>query len=299
MDGEDRRAAERTRLAAFVRLARPQQWIKNGFVLTGLLFGHALGTQDALLASLAAAAAFCLMSSAVYAMNDCFDRERDRAHPDKRHRPIASGEIGAGEALAFAIVLALGALLLGAWAGSMVAVILGAYALLNLGYSLGLKRVPVVDVFIIASGFMLRILAGTLGIGIQPSRWLLVCGFLLTLFLGFAKRRAELSRLTQGAGKHRPVLNAYSERFLDAVVLACAAGSLVSYGFYTVSAETVATHGTDLALTLPFVLFGTARYLFRLRYRGGGADPSAELLRDPWLLAAASGWLATVILLIG
>ncbi len=287
------------RVAAFVRLTRPQQWVKNGFVLTGLLFGHAFGEPGTVLAALAATAAFCLMSSAVYAMNDCFDRQRDREHPEKRARPLASGEIGAGEAVAFALLLAAAALVLGARAGTMVAAILAAYALLNLGYSLGLKRVPVVDVLIIAAGFMLRILAGTLGIGIEPSNWLLLCGFLVTLFLGFAKRRAELSRLALGAGMHRPVLDAYSEAFLDGVVLVCAAGMLLAYGFYTLSMDTVATHGTDLALTLPFVLFGTLRYLFRLRHHGGGADPSAELLHDPWLLAAATGWLATVILLIG
>ncbi len=284
---------------AYAALARPRQWVKNGFVLTGLLFGHALGEPDILYAALAATAAFCLMSSAVYAMNDCFDRERDRAHPDKRARPVASGAIPVGRAAAFAAFLAAAGLALGAWAGPLVAALLAVYALLNLGYSLGLKRIPVVDVAIIAAGFMLRILAGTLGIGIEPSRWLLLCGLLVTLFLGFAKRRAELGRLAEGAGRHRPVLDAYSASFLDGVVLACAAGLLISYGLYSVSADTVAQHGTDLALTLPFVLFGTFRYLYRLRRLGGGGDPASDLVSDPWMLAAAVGWLATVVLLIG
>lgn len=283
----------------FVRLARPQQWVKNSFVLLGLLFDHAFGEPATLAAALAATAAFCLMSGAVYAINDCFDRQRDRAHPEKRTRPIASGAISLGAAVAFALLLACVALALGAWAGPLVAPILAIYAMLNLGYSLGLKRVPVVDVFCIAGGFMLRILAGTLGIDIEPSRWLLLCGFMVTLFLGFAKRRAELSRLSQDAGRHRPVLDAYSESFLDGVVLVCAGGMLVAYGFYTVSADTVVRHGTDLLLTLPFVLFGTFRYLFRLRHCGGGGDPSAELLGDPWLFAAAMGWLTSVLLLIG
>ena len=299
MGAERGRATGRARIAAFVRLARPQQWVKNGFVLTGLLFGHAFGAPGIAVAALTATAAFCLMSSAVYTMNDYFDRRGDREHPEKRNRPLASGEIGAGEAIAFGLLLAAAALLLGAMAGTMVVVILTAYGVLNLGYSLGLKRVPVVDVFIIAAGFMLRILVGTLGIGIEPSKWLLLCGFLVTLFLGFAKRRAELSRLEEGAGRHRPVLDAYSESFLDAMVLICAAAMLLAYGLYTVSTATVAVHGTDLVLTLPFVLFGTFRYLYRLRHSGGGGDPSAELLRDPWLLGAATGWLATVILLIG
>ena len=285
--------------AAYFRLARPQQWVKNGFVLTGIVFGHALGNPATVAAALAAAAAFCLMSSAVYAMNDCFDRERDREHPDKRRRPIASGAIGIRAGTAFAVLLGVLALGLGAYAGPKTAAILALYALVNLGYSLGLKRVPVVDVFIIAAGFMLRILAGTLGIGIEPSRWLLFCGFLVTLFLGFAKRRAEMERLAGDAGQHRPVLDAYSEPFLDGVVLVCAAGMLLAYGMYTVSPYTVAEHGTDLTLTLPFVLFGTFRYLFLLRHRGGGGDPSSEILDDPWLLASAVGWIATVVLLIG
>ncbi len=287
------------RIAACLELARPRQWVKNGFVLTGLLFGHAIDEPGMLWSALAATAAFCLMSSGVYAMNDCFDRERDREHPDKRARPVASGAIGLREGIAFGALLAAAGLALGLWAGPLVAVILSVYALLNLGYSLGLKRLPVVDVAIIAAGFMLRILAGTLGIGIEPSRWLFACGFLLTLFLGFAKRRAELGRLAGDAGRHRPVLEAYSEAFLDRAVFACAAAMLAAYVLYSVSPGTLAQHGTDLVPTVPFVLVGTGRYLFLLRHRGGGGDPSTELVRDPWLLASAAGWLATVVLLIG
>lgn len=285
--------------AAYFALARPHQWVKNGFVLTGMIFGHALGQPETVVAALTATVAFCLMSSAVYAMNDCFDRERDREHPDKQGRPIASGAIDLRAGIVFAVLLGALALALGARVSFEAMLILAAYALLNFGYSLGLKRVPVVDVFIIAAGFMLRILAGTLGVGIEPSKWLLFCGFLVTLFLGFAKRRAELGRLAGEAGRHRPVLEAYSESFLDGVVLLCAGGMVIAYGMYTVSADTVAQHGTELTLTLPFVLFGTFRYLFLLRHRGGGGDPSQELLDDPWLLAAALGWMATVVLLIG
>jgi 4-hydroxybenzoate polyprenyltransferase len=292
---------------AYVKLARPQQWVKNAFVLPGLVFGHALEDPEKVTAALLATLAFCLMSSAVYAMNDLFDRERDREHPDKRGRPIASGEISVRAGALFALMLGACALAIGLTAGftagftagPWVVAILAIYALMNLGYSLGLKRVPVVDVFIIAAGFMLRILAGTVGIGIEPSRWLLLCGFLVTLFLGFAKRRAELIRLADDAGKHRPVLDAYTEGFLDTAIMVCATGMVIAYGFYTVSPDTLSLHGTDLTLTLPFVLFGTFRYLFLLRHRGGGGDPSNELLDDRWLLGSAAGWAATVVLLIG
>jgi 4-hydroxybenzoate polyprenyltransferase len=274
--------------------------VKNGFVLAGLLFGHAWDQPEYVAAAIAATLAFCLASSAVYAFNDARDAERDREHPDKNGRPVARGAISAGAALGIAAALAAAALGIAAWTGWQVAATAGAYLALNAAYSLGLKHVPVLDVFAIAAGFMLRLLAGTWGIGIEPSRWLLACGFLLTLFLGFAKRRAELERLAGDAGQHRAVLESYTLAFLDKAVFACVVGMVVTYGLYTVSAETVALHGTEqLIWTLPWVLLGSFRYLFRLHFRGGGGDPTQELLRDPLLAASALGWVATVAWLIG
>jgi 4-hydroxybenzoate polyprenyltransferase len=285
---------------AVVQLLRPHHWVKNGFVLAGLLFGHAWGDAHTVLAALVATAAFCLASSAVYAFNDAHDAPRDREHPEKNGRPVARGAIAPGTARGIAAALAVLALGLAGWAGAAVAALVAAYLALNAAYTLGLKHVAVLDVFIIAAGFMLRLLAGTWGLGIEPSRWLLACGFLLTLFLGFAKRRAELDRLADDAGQHRAVLEDYSLAFLDKAVFACAVGMVVTYALYTVADTTVALHGTDdLIWTLPWVLLGTFRYLFRLHYRGGGGDPAQELLRDPLLAAAALGWVATVLWLIG
>lgn len=283
-----------------LRLARPHHWTKNGFVLAGLLFGHAWGEPALVTAALVATLAFCLASSAVYAFNDARDALHDREHPEKRHRPVARGTVSSALAHGFAALLAVLGLAAAAWAGAGVLASVAAYLVLNAAYSLGLKRVPVLDVFVIAAGFMLRILAGTWGIGIEPSRWLLACGFLLTLFLGFAKRRAELARLADDAGQHRPVLEAYSAEFLDQAVFGSALGMVICYALYTVADSTVVLHGTDrLIWTLPWVLLGTYRYLFRLRYRGGGGDPAQELLRDPLLAVAALGWVATVAWLIG
>ena len=283
-----------------LQLLRPHHWVKNGFVLAGLLFGHAWDRPGYVTAALAATLAFCLASSAVYAFNDALDAQRDREHPDKNGRPVARGAISFAAAHGIAAVLAAAALGIGAWTGWQVAATAGAYLALNAAYSLGLKHVPVLDVFAIAAGFMLRLLAGTWGIGIEPSRWLLACGFLLTLFLGFAKRRAELERLADDAGQHRAVLESYTLAFLDKAVFACVVGMVVTYGLYTVSAETVALHGTEqLIWTLPWVLLGSFRYLFRLHFRGGGGDPTLELLRDPLLAASALGWVATVAWLIG
>ncbi len=283
-----------------ISLLRPHQWLKNGFVFIGLLFGHAWSDPVKLGQALAAFAAFCLLASAVYVMNDLIDREQDRLHPKKKGRPLAAGTVGVGAAQALA-----GACLVGGgaiawfWAGSAPWIFL-AYVLLNVGYSFGLKHVVILDVFIIAAGFMLRILAGTLGLGIPPSQWLLLCGLMLTLFLGFAKRRAELDALGEDGAGHRRVLEHYTAPMLDQFIGIAAAGTVISYALYTVSAETVALHGTRaLIATVPFVLYGMLRYLWKLHARGGGGDPAQELLRDPHLLAAAAGWLLLVLILLG
>ncbi|MBM3367877.1 MAG: decaprenyl-phosphate phosphoribosyltransferase [Betaproteobacteria bacterium] len=288
------------RALAYLELLRPQQWVKNGFVLAGLLFGHGWREPELALAAATATAAFCLGAGAVYAFNDSRDAVADRQHADKCERPVARGAVSQQEAGVLAAVSAACGLALAALAGWAVAAILAAYLVLNLAYTLGLKRLPVLDVVLIASGFMLRLLAGTAGIGIEPSKWLLACGFLLTLLLGFAKRRAELSKLAEDAAQHRAVLGRYTTAFLDRAIGVCAAGMALTYALYTVAAETAALHGTgDLILTLPWVLLGTARYLFRLHFRGGGGDPTEELLRDPVLGATALGWLATVLWVIG
>jgi len=284
---------------ALWRLLRPHQWLKNGFVFVGLLFGHAWHDGDKVLAALAGFVAFCLLASAVYVVNDLVDRERDRQHPQKRHRPLAAGSVAPPAALALA-ALCLGAGLLVAFAGSSRAPwLFVAYLLLNGAYSGGLKHVVVLDVFLVAAGFMLRLLAGTLGVGIAPSHWLLVCGLFVTLFLGFAKRRAELLALPADSG-HRRVLGDYSAALLDQFITVAAAGVVVSYSLYTVSPETIALHGTaNLIYTLPFVLYGLMRYLFLLHRRGGGGDPARDLLSDAHLILAVAGWLAFVIALLG
>lgn len=285
---------------AIIELLRPRQWVKNAFVLVGLLFGHAWRDVAMVWPALGATLAFCLASGAIYALNDARDVDQDREHPDKRLRPVARGALSPGQATAIAWIVGIAALALSAYVDLRVAGIVATYLALSAGYSFGLKRVPVLDVVIIAAGFMLRLLAGTLGIGIAPSTWLLACGFLLTLFLGFAKRRAEIVRLADDAGRHRAVLEDYSIEFLDKATVLCAVGMTLAYAAYTLAADTARLHGTgSLALTLPWVVLGTLRYLYRLRQRGGGGDPAEELLRDPLLAAAVLGWIATVLWLIG
>ena len=288
------------RIFPLVELLRPRQWIKNAFVLVGIVFGHAWRDPAMVNAALCTTLAFCLASGAVYAFNDARDAEQDREHPDKRARPVARGAVTSGEAIALSAAAAAAALVIAAWTGWRAAAIVAAYLCLSAAYTVRLKHIPVLDVAAIAAGFMLRLLAGTLGIGIEPSKWLLACGFLLTLFLGFAKRRAEISRLLDDPGRHRAVLADYSIGFLDKAITLCAAGMVAAYAWYTLAAETALMHGTgSFGLTLPWVLLGTARYLYRLRLRGGGGDPAEELLRDPLLATSVAGWAATVLWLIG
>ena len=297
----------------FVRLMRPHHWIKNGFVLVGLLFGHAWTEAQQLAGAALLLASFCLASSAVYIMNDVMDREADRLHPTKRHRPVARGSVASGHALVLALVLAVAGLML-AFRVSLEALALAAlYVLLNIGYSAGLKHVAILDVFIIAAGFMLRILAGTVGLGIAPSHWLLLCGLMLTVFLGFSKRRAELgtadagvqdARFESGVNRERKIaarsaLAGYTPALLDRMIWLSAGATLITYGLYTVDDVTILIHGTDrLVYTVPFVLYGLFRYLHLLYRRGGGADPALEVARDLQLLVATLAWLAAVLFLL-
>jgi 4-hydroxybenzoate polyprenyltransferase len=289
-----------------IRLMRPHQWLKNGFVFVGLLFGHAWADAALVTQALSAFAAFCLLSSAVYVVNDLADRAQDRLHPEKRHRPLASGAVGVPAALALAaacLVTGLG-LALGLFAGfglpgSQAPWLFAAYLLLNAGYNAGLKHVVILDVFIIAAGFMLRLLAGTLGIGIWPSHWLLLCGLMLTLFLGFAKRRAELGALMAESGAHRRVLDDYTAPMLDQFITLSAGATVIAYSLYTVSEETIALHGTHwLIATVPCVIYGLLRYLFRLHRSGGGGDPARELLADRHLQGVCLLWLGLVVWLL-
>ncbi|KAA3629565.1 MAG: decaprenyl-phosphate phosphoribosyltransferase [Proteobacteria bacterium] len=276
---------------------RPHQWVKNGFVLMGLLFGHAWNDPTSVRHILGAFAAFCLVSSAVYVFNDLIDRDRDRRHPEKRNRPIAAGRIAMPTALGLGCLVGLTGLALAAWAGTGVLIIVVSYMVMNAVYSVRLKHVVILDVFIISAGFMLRILAGTWGVGIPPSHWLLFCGMMVTLFLGFAKRRAEMGAVGEGdQAYHRAVLAQYTPLLLDTFIAVTAMGVIISYSLYTMSPETITVHGTDnLIFTVPFIVYGLFRYVFLLHASGSGGDPSRDLFRDLHLLGAVIGWLGVTL----
>ncbi len=290
-------APARDRPGDLLKLMRPHQWVKNAFVFMGVLFGHAWDVPEALVAAVLAAGAFCSISSAIYIVNDYADRERDRLHPTKRQRPLASGRVTPARALALAAMLAVLGAALALKAGVAVLLIVAAYAALNLLYSFSLKNQVILDVFLIGAGFLLRILAGTAGIGIEPSKWLLVCSLFLTLFLGFTKRRSELREAEHGS--HRKALLQYSPALLDNMMAITACAAIMSYSLYTMSAETAALHGTDnLIYTIPFVAYGMFRYLYLLHAAQAGTDTSQDLVRDRHLLATVLGWAATTLWLI-
>ena len=277
---------------------RPHQWTKNLVVLTALAFSKHLFDGDAVVRAGVAFATFCGLSGAVYLVNDLVDLERDRLHPVKRARPIASGALPVSSArAAAACLLALG--LLSAWGlGPGFFACALAYLALNLAYSFVLKDVVILDVLAIAIGFVVRAVAGALAIQVVFSDWLLVCTILLALFLALAKRRHELATLENATG-HRQALAEYSPYLLDQMIAVVTASCLTAYAFYTLAPETVEKYRTNqLALTIPFVIYGIFRYLYLVHRKEQGGSPSDVLLTDWPLLAAVALWAAAVVLIV-
>jgi 4-hydroxybenzoate polyprenyltransferase len=282
-----------------LRLMRPYHWVKNIFVFTGFVFGSDYNDFELFFSICMAAFAFCLVSSGVYILNDFVDIEKDKLHREKRNRPLASGKVTKRAASIVLILLEIIGIVIGYSVSVWVGTILFLYILMNICYSYKLKNIVIIDVFCISLGFMMRILVGTVGVGITPSKWLLFCGMMLTLFLGFAKRRAELKSLSQVSAEQRKVLNSYGSVFLDEIITICAGGSILSYGLYTMSEQTIKFHNTEqLMYTVPFVVFAIFRYMFLLKQRNFGEDPSKELIKDPHIVISVLGWsLSTVYIL--
>lgn len=277
-------------LRDWIRLIRPQQWIKNAFVLTPLLFsGKSLDLTADLRAGLAFIS-FCFLASAVYAWNDILDREGDRQHPTKKMRPVAAGRIGVSAAAWSGVILAAVGLAGCALLGQPVLVVAVAYLGLNVLYSFRLKHVVVLDVFCVAGFFVLRLLAGARAVAVVPSIWLLLCGGLLALYLGFAKRRHEIVLLGSGSSQHRTVLADYSPAFLDQMSGVLLSVTIVAYIMYTLSPEKLAEIGSyRLTYSAGFVLYGVFRYLFLVHQREGG-NPNDVLFTDRALLASVVLW---------
>jgi 4-hydroxybenzoate polyprenyltransferase len=282
-----------------LELARPAQWIKNVFVLAPLIFSQRFFRSGVLLCALIALVAFCLASSASYVLNDVIDRDRDRGHPLKCRRPIASGRVPVTEALAMAAALAVTAVALSATLGPLFLGILAAFLGLNVLYSTTLKTVVVADVATIAVLFVLRAAGGVAAVAARMSPWLFLCTFLLAMFLGLGKRRHELELLEGDAANHRAVLGRYSVRLLDRLITVIAVATIVAYAVYTVTPSVEAKLGTErLYYTVPFVVLGVFRYLFLVYGREEGGSPTDLLLADIPLQIGIAGWIVTVFVLL-
>jgi 4-hydroxybenzoate polyprenyltransferase len=276
-------------LELFVAATRPREWIKNTFLFAPLFFAQKVLQPEAVLKSTLAFAVFCLAAGGVYLINDICDREEDKKHPQKSARPIASGALSVSLAVAAAIVLfaiSIAVALALSWPFAFITL---SYIILNLAYSNWLKHVVILDVFLIAFGFVLRVAGGAVVIDVVMSHWLVICTMLLALFLGFSKRRHEL--VTLASDDRRRVLAEYNPLFLDMMIGIVTSATVVSYALYTVSPETVQRFHTDrLLFTLPLVLYGVFRYLYLIYQRNHGGDPSQTLLTDRPLLINIGLW---------
>jgi 4-hydroxybenzoate polyprenyltransferase len=282
-------------LKALLKTMRPRQWPKNIFIFAALVFDKQLLNVEAFLRTLAGFVLFCLISSSVYIFNDLADVEADRQHPEKKNRPIAAGKLPVSVAWAAGIGLVIISLSLAFLLAPSFAAVLFVYFLLNMAYSKWLKHVPIIDVFVIAAGFVLRVHAGVTLIDVERfSPWLYVVMTLLALFLGFGKRRAELALLAQGAGSHRKVLAGYTLPLLDQYIMIVSGTTIVAYSLYTFSAPNVPKNDS-MMLTIPFVVYTIFRYLYLIEVKHAGGAPEEVLLSDRPFQIAMVLWAAAVL----
>ena len=277
---------------------RPKQWFKNVFVFAALAFDVKLFDVEPLFRTIAGAVLFCLLSSTVYIVNDLVDIEKDRQHPTKKNRPLASGQLSPRTAGIAALLIAVIGLPLSFWLEPSFGAIALGYVLMMIAYSFWLKNIVIIDVMTIAAGFVLRVIAGVVLVHVERfSPWLYVCTTLLALFLAVGKRRNELFLLKDNANNHRAILDEYTMSFIDEMIAILSAAALIAYSLYTFSAENLPKDHT-MMLTLPFVLYGLFRYLYLIHVKNAGGAPEEIVLRDKPLLAALGLWGLAVVLVL-
>jgi len=282
---------------ALLKTMRPRQWTKNVFVFAALVFDHKLFVPDYVVVTLAGFGLLCLLSSAVYILNDLVDIEKDRRHPKKRHRPLPAGRLRPGVAVAAVLFLLAFSLPAALWLNAWFGVVAVAYLATNLLYSFWLKNIVLVDVLILASGFLLRAVGGAALVDSAISPWLYICLSLLALFLGFGKRRGEILLMSGNDGDTREVLREYSLPFIDELINLVATATLVAYSFYTFSAENLPSNHA-MMLTIPFVLYGVLRYLYLIHIKGEGGAPDELVLTDRPLQLAFGLWALTAVAIL-
>lgn len=286
--------------SALVRTLRIKQWIKNLFVLAALVFTQNFHDPDLTARALVAFGLFCLLSSAIYLVNDVIDIKGDRQHPVKKSRPIAAGLISIPFALTLSGLLVLFVCLTGYLVlGGVFLVICLVYWILNLLYSSILKHVVILDVLLVSVGFVLRAMAGSAAIGVEISSWLLLCTILLSLFLALSKRRHELVLLDENATHHRAILKEYTPYLLDQLIAVVTASTLMAYALYTMDLEVQAHLGTDqLIFTTPFVIYGIFRYLYLVHRKDQGGDTSEMIVTDKPFALNIFLWALSILILL-
>lgn len=291
--------AKSSSLADVIKLLRPMQWSKNSVVFAALVFSKHLLEPHYLLLVAAGALSFCLVASGAYVMNDIRDCERDRLHPLKALRPLPAGRIGRTTAAVLAVLLVAFGIGLAVSLNPEFAGLVTLYFGLQVAYTFVLKEIVILDVMAIAAGFVMRAVAGGVVIDVPVSPWLIICTFLLMMFLGFCKRRHEIVLLEGRATDHRAILREYSPYFLDQMISVVTASTVVAYAIYTASPEVRDKLGTDkLYLTIPFVLFGIFRYLYLVHQKEEGGNPTQLLLSDRPLIVGIVSWFLTVAVLL-
>lgn len=287
------------KVRAVVKSMRPAQWQKNFFIFAALIFAQKFFDSLLLLKTFAAFFIFCILSGSLYILNDLNDVEEDKLHPKKSKRPIASGDISKNQALFLFFIFSLVCLFLAYCLNRYFFIAALIYFALQIAYSIKLKHVVILDVFVVAAGFVIRVIAGGLVIEVPLSSWLLVCTMLLALFLSMSKRRHELLLLENNASEHRPILMEYSPYLLDQMIAVVTASTLIAYCLYTISGETIEKFGTkNLVLTSPFVLYGIFRYLYLIHQKGKGGSPEELIIKDKPLLIDILLWIGSVVLIL-
>ncbi|MCZ2095012.1 MAG: decaprenyl-phosphate phosphoribosyltransferase [Chloroflexota bacterium] len=282
-----------------IRTMRPKQWPKNGFVYAGILFDQQILDAGPFARVTLAFVLLCLSASAIYIINDLVDIERDRLHPRKRERPLASGQLPVRWAVAAAITLPALALGISLAFSPPLTLVLLAYLALHIAYSFWLKNIVLIDVFAIAAGFILRVVAGIVVITVTHfSPWLYICAGLLALFLAVGKRRQELLLLADGASNHRATYKDYNLPLLDDMLRMVTTGSVITYMLYTIESQTIRSNEHKMLLTVPFVIYGIFRYLYLIHVEGEGSAPDELLFKDWPLLLDVVLWVLAVGLIL-
>lgn len=278
----------------YIAVLRPKQWTKNLLVFAALIFSIKIVTVDMWMKCIAGFLLFCLVSGCVYVLNDYLDREADSRHPEKKHRPIASGKLNPKGALAFGFILLLGSLLLAFTLNPWFSLLLLGYFLINIAYSLKLKHIVILDIMVIAFGFVLRAIGGGLVIDIAFTPWFLICTMLLALFLAISKRRHELYLLSKNKGEHRKVLEQYSPEFLNQLNSIVTTAAIMSYSLFTFTSG----HTIHLMWTIPLVMYGIFRYLYLIHMKGKGGKPEEVLLEDGHILSTVLLFAVMVVVIL-